>query len=185
MTRSQADTITKQGYLYKGPDTASDRMFAHIGSKSFKRRFVLWNVLIDFWFFVWCECSRFNTPHFSNHTSIYRYCYLRQEVDGTYILELHKDEKQCEAKATIVMDFCTEVVQVRQITFEWLISTMILQIVVLVQWVFNLCFYLRNFCRIQNEVDFVLSFVWLPAISHSHWPLTMKTICAIGYPSCN
>ncbi|XP_055302716.1 dedicator of cytokinesis protein 9 isoform X2 [Sitodiplosis mosellana] len=77
MTRSQADSITKQGYLYKGPDTASDRMFAHIGSKSFKRR----------------------------------YCYLRQEVDGTYILELHKDEKQCEAKATIVMDFCTEVVQ--------------------------------------------------------------------------
>ena len=42
-----------------------------------------------------------------------RYCYLRQEVDGTYILELHKDEKQCEAKATIVMDFCTDVVQVR------------------------------------------------------------------------
>lgn len=79
MTRSQADSITKQGYLYKGPDTASDRMFAHIGSKSFKRR----------------------------------YCYLRQEVDGTYILELHKDEKQCEAKATIVMDFCTEVVLVR------------------------------------------------------------------------
>lgn len=77
MTRSQADSITKQGYLYKGPDTASDRMFAHIGSKSFKRR----------------------------------YCYLRQEVDGTYILELHKDDKQCEAKATIVMDFCTEVVQ--------------------------------------------------------------------------
>lgn len=70
----------KQGYLYKGPDTASDRMFAHIGSKSFKRR----------------------------------YCYLRQEVDGTYILELHKDDKQCEAKATIVMDFCTEVVQVTE-----------------------------------------------------------------------
>lgn len=51
-------------------------MFAHIGSKSFKRR----------------------------------YCYLRQEVDGTYILELHKDEKQCDAKTTIVMDFCMEVV---------------------------------------------------------------------------
>lgn len=32
-------------------------------------------------------------------------------MDGTYILELHKDEKQGEAKATIVMDFCTEVVQ--------------------------------------------------------------------------
>lgn len=41
----------------------------------------------------------------------YRYCYLRQEVDGTYILELHKDEKQGDAKATIVMDFCTDVVQ--------------------------------------------------------------------------
>lgn len=38
MTRSQADSIEKQGYLFKGPDTASDRMFAHIGSKSFKRR---------------------------------------------------------------------------------------------------------------------------------------------------
>jgi hypothetical protein len=33
-------------------------------------------------------------------------------VDGTYILELHKDEKKGEAKATIVMDFCTEVVRV-------------------------------------------------------------------------
>lgn len=77
MSRSQADTITKKGYLLKGPETSSDRVFAHIGSKSFKRR----------------------------------YCYLRQEVDGTYILELHKDEKQCEAKSTIVMDFCTDVVQ--------------------------------------------------------------------------
>lgn len=38
MTRSQADSITKQGYLYKGPDTSSDRMFAHIGAKTFKRR---------------------------------------------------------------------------------------------------------------------------------------------------
>ncbi|XP_055683113.1 dedicator of cytokinesis protein 9 isoform X1 [Lutzomyia longipalpis] len=77
MTRSQADTITKQGYLLKGPDTTSDRMFAHIGAKSFKKR----------------------------------YCYLRQEVDGTYILEVHKDERQGEAKTTIVMDFCTEVIQ--------------------------------------------------------------------------
>lgn len=51
-------------------------MFAHIGSKSFKKR----------------------------------YCYLRQEVDGTYILEMHKDEKQCDAKTTIVMDFCSEVI---------------------------------------------------------------------------
>lgn len=75
--RQQKDSVTKQGYLFKGADTTSDRMFAHIGSKSFKRR----------------------------------YCYLRQEVDGTYILELHKDEKQSDAKTTIVMDFCTEVVQ--------------------------------------------------------------------------
>lgn len=62
----------------KGPEIgSSDRMFAHIGSKSFKRRF----------------------------------CHLRQEVDGTYILELFKDEKKGEAKLTIVMDFCTEVVR--------------------------------------------------------------------------
>mgnify|MGYP004602647107 CR=1 FL=1 len=40
MTRSQADTITKQGYLLKGPDTNSDRMFANIGNKSFKRRYI-------------------------------------------------------------------------------------------------------------------------------------------------
>lgn len=40
MSRSQPDTITKQGYLMKGPDTTSDRMFAHIGSKSFKRRYI-------------------------------------------------------------------------------------------------------------------------------------------------
>lgn len=40
MSRSQADSITKQGYLLKGPDSSSDRMFANIGNKSFKRRFV-------------------------------------------------------------------------------------------------------------------------------------------------
>lgn len=73
----KTDGITKQGYLMKGPETGSDRMFVNLGSKSFKRR----------------------------------YCYLRQEVDGTYILEIHKDEKETEAKATIVMDFCTEVVR--------------------------------------------------------------------------
>lgn len=77
MTRSQAESITKQGFLLKGPDTSSDRIFVHIGSKSFKRR----------------------------------YCYLRQEVDGTWILELHKDERQLgDAKTTYVMDFCTAVV---------------------------------------------------------------------------
>lgn len=41
-----------------------------------------------------------------------RYCYLRQEVDGTYILEFYKDEKKGEAKVTIVMDFCSDVVKV-------------------------------------------------------------------------
>lgn len=76
MVRSQSDTVAKEGYLFKGPDTGSDRLFAHIGSKSFKRR----------------------------------YCYLRQEIDGTYLLDIHKDDKQTEAKATIVMDFCQEVV---------------------------------------------------------------------------
>ncbi|XP_012262836.2 dedicator of cytokinesis protein 9 isoform X6 [Athalia rosae] len=72
---TKSDGITKQGYLMKGPEIGSDRMFVHIGSKSFKRR----------------------------------YCHLRQEVDGTYILELFKDEKKGEAKLTIVMDFCSEV----------------------------------------------------------------------------
>lgn len=38
MSRSHSDGIRKQGHLLKGPDTSSDRMFAHIGSKSFKRR---------------------------------------------------------------------------------------------------------------------------------------------------
>ncbi|XP_023290391.1 dedicator of cytokinesis protein 9 isoform X2 [Orussus abietinus] len=75
---TKSDGITKQGYLMKGPEIGSgDRMFVHIGSKSFKRR----------------------------------YCHLRQEVDGTYILELFKDENKGEAKLTIVMDFCTEVVR--------------------------------------------------------------------------
>lgn len=41
-----------------------------------------------------------------------RYCYLRHHVDGTYYLELHKDEKKGEPKATIDMDFCTEVSKV-------------------------------------------------------------------------
>lgn len=41
-----------------------------------------------------------------------RYCYLRQEVDGTYILVIYKDERKGDAKVTIVMDFCTDVVTV-------------------------------------------------------------------------
>lgn len=75
---TKIDGITKEGFLLKGPDVSSDRMFVNIGSKSFKRR----------------------------------YCYLRQQVDGSYILELHKDDKKGEAKATIDMEFCTEVSKV-------------------------------------------------------------------------
>lgn len=33
------DGITKQGYLMKGPEVGSDRIFVNIGSKSFKRRY--------------------------------------------------------------------------------------------------------------------------------------------------
>jgi len=36
---SKNDCITKQGYLMKGPEVGSDRMFVNIGSKSFKRRY--------------------------------------------------------------------------------------------------------------------------------------------------
>lgn len=36
----------------------------------------------------------------------------RREVDGTYILEMHKPEKRNELKSDFVMDFCTEVVKV-------------------------------------------------------------------------
>lgn len=103
MTRSQADSIAKQGFLYKGPDTASDRMFAHIGSKSFKRRYCYLRQEVDGTTF----------KKFCNIHGIFNYIFLCSfPLLGTYILELHKDEKQCEAKATIVMDFCTEVVLV-------------------------------------------------------------------------
>lgn len=44
--------------------------------------------------------------------------FYRQEVDGTYILELHKDEKKGDAKATIVMDFCTDVVKVSGLSYH-------------------------------------------------------------------
>lgn len=81
---SKIDGITKEGFLLKGPDVSSDRMFVNIGSKSFKRR----------------------------------YCYLRQQVDGSYILELYKDDKRGDAKATIDMEFCTEVLKVNQSFLE-------------------------------------------------------------------
>lgn len=48
-------------------------------------------------------------PNIGSKSFKRRYCHLRQEVDGTYILEMFKDEKKSDAKMTIVMDFCTEV----------------------------------------------------------------------------
>ncbi|XP_045470639.1 dedicator of cytokinesis protein 9 isoform X1 [Harmonia axyridis] len=75
--KQSLDTVTKEGYLMKGPEIGSEKHFVNLGSKSFKRR----------------------------------YCYLKQEVDGTYILVLYKDEKKVDAKITIVMDFCTDVIK--------------------------------------------------------------------------
>ena len=76
---------------------------------------------------------------------MFRYCYLRREVDGTYILELHKDEKQVEAKATIVMDFCTEVTQV---------------IIIIMKDYFVSYVHKKKLInyRIQNVVDIVLNY---------------------------
>lgn len=73
------DGITKEGFLLKGPDVVSDRMFGHLGSKSFKRR----------------------------------YCYLRRQVDGCYILELFKDDRKGEAKPSIDMEFVLDVCKVK------------------------------------------------------------------------
>lgn len=60
-----------------------------------------------------------------------RYCYLRQEVDGTYILELYKDERKGDAKVTIVMDFCVDVVQVHKKSINLLITTNFLYIFII------------------------------------------------------
>ncbi|CAH0603294.1 unnamed protein product [Chrysodeixis includens] len=40
-----------------------------------------------------------------------RYCSMLREADGTYILEVYKDEKKIDTKLTIVMDFCSDVVR--------------------------------------------------------------------------
>lgn len=69
---------TKEGYLLKGPEIGSDRIFSNLASKSFKKRF----------------------------------CSMVREADGTYILEVYKDEKKTDTKLTIVMDFCSDVVKV-------------------------------------------------------------------------
>lgn len=38
--------------------------------------------------------------------------YFRQQVDSTYILEVYKDDKKGDTKATIVMDLCDKVIRV-------------------------------------------------------------------------
>lgn len=42
-----------------------------------------------------------------------RYVCLRQEVDGTHILEFHKDDRKTDSKGALCMDFCNKVVRVR------------------------------------------------------------------------
>lgn len=90
MSKSQADSITKQGYLHMWPEAG---LLGDIAYSRRKRRF----------------------------------CDLRQEIDGTYILEVHKDEKKTsDAKSTIVMDFCTEIVKKSKrgrLCFELKLST--------------------------------------------------------------
>lgn len=74
----KVDVGTKEGYLLKGPEIGSDRIFSNLASKSFKKR----------------------------------YCSMVREADGTYILEVYKDDKKTDTKLTIVMDFCSDVVRV-------------------------------------------------------------------------
>lgn len=124
---TKTNGITKQGYLLKGPEIGSDRMFVNIGSKSFKKR----------------------------------YCYLRQEVDGTYILELHKDDKKGEAKVTIVMDFCTDVVKVihSSTAGHRPHQTRLVSCMTSLSFKHFLIGYQNNFfCRIPKEEGFVLNY---------------------------
>uniref|UniRef100_T1J4R8 Dedicator of cytokinesis protein 9 n=1 Tax=Strigamia maritima TaxID=126957 RepID=T1J4R8_STRMM len=46
----------------------------------------------------------------ATHSFKRRFVYLRKGVDGTCTLEFHKDDRKREAKGTICLDFCTEVV---------------------------------------------------------------------------
>lgn len=52
--------------------------------------------------------SAINTNIF-NFNKLYIF---RQQVDGTYILEVYKDDKKGDTKATIVMDLCDKVIRV-------------------------------------------------------------------------
>lgn len=69
------------------------------------------------WFFCYLAGSERSFVNIGSKSFKRRYCYLRQEADGTYILEMYKDDKKGEAKNTIVMDFCTDVVKVDRPTF--------------------------------------------------------------------
>ena len=42
---------------------------------------------------------------------------LRQEIDGTCIIEFHKDINKTESKGTICLDFCHKVLKVSLILF--------------------------------------------------------------------
>lgn len=75
---AKVDAGTREGYLLKGPEIGSERIFSNLASKSFKKRF----------------------------------CSMVREADGTYILEVYKDDKKTDTKLTIVMDFCSDVVRV-------------------------------------------------------------------------
>lgn len=50
--------------------------------------------------------------------------FCRQEVDGTYLLEFHKDERKNDSKGALVMDFCTQINKV--IIISLLIVTFLL-----------------------------------------------------------
>ena len=67
---------TLEGYLLKGPEGASEKMFANIATKSFKRRF----------------------------------CKLRQDIAGSYFLDICKEDKKQDAALSISLDECEDVV---------------------------------------------------------------------------
>ncbi|XP_046447610.1 dedicator of cytokinesis protein 9-like isoform X2 [Daphnia pulex] len=67
---------TLEGYLLKGPEGASEKMFANIATKSFKRRF----------------------------------CKLRQDITGSYFLDICKEDKKQDAALSISLDECEDVV---------------------------------------------------------------------------
>jgi hypothetical protein len=56
-------------------------------------------------------------------------------VDGTYILEVYKDDKKGDTKATIVMDLCDKVIRVN--IFDYLLYILLIQKVFLYYNVFT------------------------------------------------